>query len=230
MAQLTLPVSLPDNETFASFYAGDNVALLAAMQDSLDGKGSKVIYLWSGTGAGRSHLLHASCMMKAQQNHAVSYIPLEMYENLTPAVLEGMEQLSLVCIDDIDTIAGIREWEEAIFDLYNRVIENGKCCLFIAGNAAPKELNLTLPDLVSRLSWGQVYRLHQLSDDDKLSALQLRAELRGFDLPDDVGRFLLKRLDRDMRTLFTTLDQLDQAMLTAQRKLTIPFVKEILSL
>ncbi|STM09925.1 DnaA-like protein hda [Escherichia coli] len=51
-----------------------------------------------------------------------------------------------------------------------------------------------------------------------------------FELPEDVGRFLLKRLDREMRTLFMTLDQLDRASITAQRKLTIPFVKEILKL
>ena len=45
-----------------------------------------------------------------------------------------------------------------------------------------------------------------------------------------MGRFLLKRLDREMRTLFVTLDQLDQASISAQRKLTIPFVKETLTL
>ena len=48
-------------------------------------------------------------------------------------------------------------------------------------------------------------------------------------MPEDVCRFLLKRLDREMRSLFMTLDQLDHASITAQRKLTIPFVKEILS-
>ncbi len=67
-------------------------------------------------------------------------------------------------------------------------------------------------------------------DEEKLLALQLRGKLRGFELPEDVGRFLLKRLDREMRTLFMTLDQLDRASITAQRKLTIPFVKEILGL
>ena len=60
--------------------------------------------------------------------------------------------------------------------------------------------------------------------------LQLRAELRGFKLPVDVGRFLLNRLSRDMRTLLTTLDELDNASLDAKRKLTIPFVKEALHL
>ncbi len=64
----------------------------------------------------------------------------------------------------------------------------------------------------------------------KILALQLRAKLRGFELPEDVGRFVLKRLDREMQTLFKTLDELDRASIVAQRKLTIPFVKDILEL
>ena len=105
-----------------------------------------------------------------------------------------------------------------------------KTRLLITGDRPPRQLNLGLPDLASRLDWGQIYKLQPLSDEDKLQALQLRARLRGFELPEDVGRFLLKRLDREMRTLFMTLDQLDRASITAQRKLTIPFVKEILKL
>lgn len=108
--------------------------------------------------------------------------------------------------------------------------ESGKTRLLITGDRPPRQLNLGLPDLASRLDWGQIYKLQPLSDEDKLQALQLRARLRGFELPEDVGRFLLKRLDREMRTLFMTLDQLDRASITAQRKLTIPFVKEILKL
>ena len=100
----------------------------------------------------------------------------------------------------------------------------------ITGDRPPRQLNLGLPDLASRLDWGQIHKLQPLSGEDKLQALQLRARLRGFELPEDVGRFLLKRLDREMRTLFMTLDQLDRASITAQRKLTIPFVKEILKL
>lgn len=126
--------------------------------------------------------------------------------------------------------AGDELWEMAIFDLYNRILESGKTRLLITGDRPPRQLNLGLPDLASRLDWGQIYKLQPLSDEDKLQALQLRARLRGFELPEDVGRFLLKRLDREMRTLFMTLDQLDRASITAQRKLTIPFVKEILKL
>ena len=66
-----------------------------------------------------------------------------------------MEQLALVCIDNIECIAGEEEWEMAIFDLYNRILETGKTRLLITGDRPPRQLNLKLPDLASRLDWGR---------------------------------------------------------------------------
>lgn len=175
-------------------------------------------------------MLHAACTALTLRGEAVGYVPLEKRAHFEPEVLEGMEQLALVCIDNIECIAGDPAWEMAIFNLYNRILEKNRARLFITGDRPPRQLNLHLPDLASRLDWGQVYKLQPLSDEGKLHALQLRANLRGFELPDDVGYFLLKRVDRQMRTLFITLDQLDHASITAQRKLTIPFVKETLRL
>ena len=229
-AQLSLPLYLPDDETFASFYSGENSSLLAALQGALQQEHGTYIYFWSREGGGRSHLLHAACAELSQRGEAVGYVPLDKRAYFVPEVLDGMEQLSLVCIDNIECIAGEEEWEMAIFNLYNRILETGRTRLLITGDRPPRQLNLRLPDLASRLDWGQIYKLQPLGDEDKLLALQLRSKLRGFELPEDVVRFLLKRLDREMRTLFMTLDQLDRASITAQRKLTIPFVKEILSL
>ena len=56
-AQLSLPLYLPDDETFASFWPGDNSSLLAALQNVLRQEHSGYIYLWAREGAGRSHLL-----------------------------------------------------------------------------------------------------------------------------------------------------------------------------
>lgn len=229
-AQLSLPLYLPDDETFASFYPGENASVLAAIQSVIHHSNSSYIYFWSGEGGGRSHLLHAACTEFSQRGEAVGYVPLEKRAYFVEEVLDGMEQLALVCIDNIECVAGIPQWEMAIFNLYNRIQETGHTRLLITGNRPPRQLNLHLPDLASRLDWGQIYKLQPLSDDEKLQALQLRAKLRAFELPEDVGRFMLKRLDRKMRTLFMTLDQLDRASITAQRKLTIPFVKEILGL
>ncbi|PWV69196.1 regulatory inactivation of DnaA Hda protein [Pantoea ananatis] len=229
-AQLSLPLYLPDDETFASFWPGENPSIIAAIKGALSQQHGSYLYFWSREGGGRSHLLHAACAEMSARGEAVGYVPLDKRTWFVPDVLEGMEQLPLVCIDNIQCIAGEEAWEMAIFDLYNRILETGNTRLFITGDRPPRQLNLHLPDLASRLDWGQIYRLQPLSDEDKLQALQLRAGLRGFELPEDVGRFLLKRLDREMRTLFDTLDRLDSASISAQRKLTIPFVKETLGL
>ena len=116
-----------------------------------------------------------------------------------------------------------------MFHAFNRMRDAGKQ-LLIAADASPRKLPIKLADLQSRLSLALVFQLHELSDDDKLRALQLRASRRGLQLPDDVGRFLLARSVRSMTVLFDTLEQLDTASLQAQRKLTIPFLKEALGL
>ncbi len=113
-----------------------------------------------------------------------------------------MEQLALVCIDNIECVAGDEPREMAIFNLYNRILESGKTRPLITGDRPPRQLNLGLPDLASRLDWGQIYKLQPLSDEDKLQALQLRARLRGFEMPEDVRAFLLKRLDRDALAVY----------------------------
>lgn len=209
---------------------GANLALLAAIKAALAQEQGSYIYFWSRLGGGRSHLMHAACSELSSRDKAVGYVPLDKRTWFSPEVLEGMEYLALVCIDNIECIAGDKDWEMAMFNLYNRILEVGKTRLLISGDAPPRQLNLLLPDLASRLDWGQIYRLQPLKDDEKVQALQLRAGLRGFELPEDVGRFLLKRLDREMRTLFETLDRLDDSSLRWQRKLTIPFVKETLEL
>ncbi len=76
------------------------------------------------------------------------------------------------------------------------------------------------------MSWGFVFNIQTLTDENKSRALQARAKLRGFELPDNVVAYLLKRSSRDMNTLFELLDELDKASLSAKRRLSIPIVKE----
>lgn len=225
LSQLPLPLLLPNNETFESFYVGDNQLLFDSLTALLNEVGFKVFYLWSANAAGKTHLLYA-----ASEHKFASYIPLKQHYHLAPDILNGLDDYDLVCLDDIDSIAGHKDWEEAIFDLFNRLTEKNISKLIITANASPKQIPFLLPDLASRLSWGQVYQLKELTDDNKLKALQLRAQLSEFELPTEVGLFLLKRVDRDMRTLFLLLEKFEVATLVQQRKLTIPFIKHILDL
>jgi DnaA family protein len=186
-----------------------------------------LIYLWGGAGVGRSHLLQAACLQLKQLDQQAVYLPLAGLVEHGPALLEGLEHCALVCLDDLDAVAGRADWEEALFHLFNRLRDAGQR-LLLSASAAPRELQLQLADLQSRLSQALVFQLRELAADDKLHALQLRASRRGLQLPDEVAAFILNRGSRSMNGLFELLEQLDQASLQAQRKLTIPFLKETL--
>ncbi len=220
--QLPLGITLRDNAAFENYFSGGNGEALFALQQCAEGMGEQFIYLWGAQGTGKSHLLQAVCKTAG----GAVYLPLSEKESMTPEMLDGLETMDIVCIDDIDRIAGDEVWETQIFNLFNRIRDTGHR-LIISGSAKPTDVKINLPDLVSRLAWGLTLHLQQLNDDDKLSALQLRAGKRGFDLPDNVGRYLLNHNTRDLSSLFDLLDHLDEASLAAQRKLTIPFVKEV---
>lgn len=230
--QLPLAIQLPDSATFSNLVEGDNGEAISHVQHCLSATESKcdgqAIYIWGASGCGKTHLLQAACHALSDQEAATVYLPLRDHEQLDPMMLEGLEGLALVCIDDIDAISGIGCWEDALFHLYNRM-QTRQGYLLLAAHAPPTELDLVLADLSSRLSWGWVFQLQLLNDDEKKQALQLRAHTRGFSLSDEVGDYLLHYFSRDMHALFILLDRLDVASLIEQRRLTVPWVKKVLS-
>jgi DnaA family protein len=149
---------------------------------------------------------------------------------MSPDVLMGLEHYRLICLDDIEKLQGESAWQIAVFDLINRIKEQGNSCLVITGNQPPKQLSLELPDLISRLSWGTNFQLYSLTDEQRQQALIVKAQHRGLNMSKDVARYLVNHWQRDMPALISSLDILDEQSLQQQRKLTIPFVKVILSL
>ena len=228
-AQLTLGLSLKDEATFDNFYSRKNSEIIAELKKTVSGQGERMIYLCGTRGQGLSHLLQACCHYAHQLRLTSVYLPFANHASLNPEVLNGFETLSLVCLDDVHRVAGDAAWEEAIFHLYNRIQDKGGR-LIIAAHDLPKSIHLQLPDLVSRLSWGIVYQLYPLDDEEKLSVLTMRANRRGISLPEEVGKYILTHCPRHMGTLFAALEALDKASLAAQRRLTIPFVKEVLEI
>lgn len=227
IAQLPLGLGLRDDMTFESYCVGDNQNVVTSLHALLEGHGEAYLYLWGERGVGRSHLLQACChALDAKQGSSI-YLPLNE-SSLDPEMLEGMEHMDLICLDNINAVIGQRPWEEAIFHLYNRVLTT-PANLIIASDVVPAQLPCLMPDLRSRLSQGLVMQVNPLNDVDKLRALQLRSQRRGLVLSDEVGQYLLRHYPRNMATLFEALEQLDQASMVQQRKLTIPFVKSVLS-
>lgn len=229
--QLSLAVQLPDDETFESFQLGDNsvcVELLKSFIEKEINLSEPLSFYFFGThGVGKSHLLHAACSYAETLNTSNFCMSFSQLTELSVEVLEGLEHFSLVCLDDIQLIAGNTLWQQAVFDLYNRITEQGNK-IIITGNNSVKELGITLPDLVSRLAWGEVQSIKQLSDSDKIQALTFHANQRGMQLSEDVAKYLINRQTRDMSSLIESLDILDKASIREQRKITIPFIKSIL--
>lgn len=224
--QLPLAVHLRDEATLDNFLATPAVQpLIGALRAQLEAGGEDIIYLFGPGGAGKSHLLQASCHLAGG---AALYLPLADLQAYAPEeVLQGVESLGLVCLDDVDQVLGNADWELALFDLYNRAREQN-CRLLIAGIAAPRALAVDLADLRSRLSWGIVYQLTQARDSEKAAILRYRAERRGMALSAETATYITNRAPRGLDQLLDLLDVLDRASLVEQRALSIPFVKTTL--
>jgi DnaA family protein len=228
--QLAFSFGIREEATFTHFSPGRNQQLLTQLEETLlSNKGHRIIYFWGNTGVGCSHLLQASCHRAKELAFSAAYIPLKQFSEFTPAILEGLEQIPLICLDDLHQIAGQVLWEEAVFHLFNRVKETTSR-LLMAAHASPAQAGFILPDLLSRLQWELLFQVHELTDEAKLILLKQKATARGFMLSNEVGEYLLRRCSRSMDVLTSVLEKLDRASLTHQRKLTIPFVKSVLAI
>lgn len=228
MRQLPLEVRLADHAVFASFYPAGNELVLSQLEEAATQPGGPMVWIWGAEGCGRTHLLQATAAAAGQAGRRAAYIPCDPAAALPPGVLEGLGDLDLVCLDDVDLTAGQSPWEAALFRLFEDLRQVGGR-LVVAGSVPAAAAPYALPDLASRLRSGVVLRVQALDDEGRLAALQARARFRGLELPAETGRYLLGRIDRHAASLFQLLDQLDRAALAAQKRLTIPFVREFLA-
>jgi DnaA family protein len=226
MRQLPLGVRLTDRAVFASFLCGPNLQAVEHVRALALGAAGGVAWLCGPAGSGKTHLLQAACAAAGESLRA-GYFPLSELGPLGTGVLEGLPQIECLCLDDVDAVAGKPEWERALFALYREIEERGGR-LIAAAARPPALLSWALPDLGSRFAASAVFQLRLLDDAEQRAALQLRAQVRGLDLPEETARWLQRRFPRDMRTLYELLDMLDEAAIIAQRRLTVPFIRSVL--
>jgi len=226
MRQLTLGVQLKERATFASFHTARNQELVAHLRHVATNTPAGSTWIAGPHSAGKSHLLQAVCAGLDPGKRA-AYLPLETLLPFGPGTLDGAESLDLACYDDVQAIAGLEAWEQRLFSLWQRAQERGSTLLF-AARENPAHVDFGLADLKSRLASSAVFAVRELNDEEQLEALALRARLRGFDLPSETARYLQRRFPRDMRTLCEILDTLDDAAFVAQRRLTVPFIRDVI--
>lgn len=226
MKQLALPIRLNEAATLENYIAGPNVQLHHYLRRFLDTDGELQAYLWAASARGKSHLLQAMCHRAAASGVRASYLPLASMTQRRPEMFDGMERLGLIAIDDLDLISADEQWAEALFHLINRCRQSG-CRLLFAAKASPHRIEVALPDLKSRLSWGPVFHLDPLGDAELLTFIRNRARQRGLTIPAEAAHYIVKHLPRDIRYLETLIAALDDEALASRRRVTLPLVKRV---
>ena len=224
MSQLVLPLQLQDHAVFESFWSAGNDELVSYLIE-LSGNGNGPgCWIWGASATGKTHLLQAICDRSGDRS---VYLPFDMAIEAGPEALDGLENRQFICLDDIDIITGIPKWERALFELYNQALDSGGI-LIISASATARECGFELKDLESRFTRLPPFYVQALADSDRVKALQLRANIRGLELPQETANYLLTRSKRDMTSLYALFDRLDLEAFKAKRRLTVPFVKTVL--
>lgn len=225
--QLPLALTLRAHSSFDNFSPGSNRELVARLRHSAVNDRDALLFVAGSVGVGKTHLLEASCRAADAAGRTAAYVPLALKAELAPTLLDGLETRDLICVDDIDRVAGDREWEQALFGLYERA--RAHACVWVATAAhKPAQIDFALRDLANRLQTGLVYSLHALADADKMAVVQARAVARGLSLGEEAAQYLLARYPRDLPALLALLERIDRESLAQQRRLTIPFLRSLL--
>jgi len=209
--QLAFPLSGNDKASFDNYSLGNNSELGAAIESSVRVGETKVVYYYGPCGAGKSHLLYAAMRLAKSEGVNTSYLSLsDSYVSVD--MLAVVDVTQLVCVDDIEAWAGDLEKERALFTLFEQIKHAGGQ-LIVSSVQPANSSGFLINDLVSRLSSGLIYPLHQLNDEQRFEALKMRAKHRGLSISDDAVRYLQSRSSRDTGE---------------QRRITIPFLQRLL--
>jgi len=225
--QILLPLENRRADRLEDFVAGPNSHVVAALQELL--RSTEGCLLIRGPeGSGKSHLLNAACNQAQKTGQTAFYMALGHLPDDAADGLAGLEELDLVCIDDIDRKAGQQKWEHSLFHFFNRM--HGRRGRLVVSSSQPlSSAPFKLPDLVSRLTWGLRLQLEPLDDDGKLEVLRRRANALGILLPNEVAHYLLSRGSRDVVSLLDSFEAVRVAAFTGKRKITLPLAREALA-
>lgn len=221
MQQLLLDIKIAPSPSLANFEPGRNVEVLQLLQNILQGREKeRFIYLWGDRGCGKSHLLRATTAAYTQKSLKAVYFSARQQHEFS-----AIGTMDCIAIDDLDQLDAAAQ--VALFNLYNQLRDHGETLLLMSGMAAPMHMTMR-QDLVTRLGWGLVYHVLELTEEEKIQAMKRYANDRGFQLPEEICIYLLRHGKRDLPSLMMTLDALDRYSLIHQRQITVPLVRELL--
>lgn len=248
-AQLPLLLRWPAQQRFETFVPGANGAAVALLQEAAAESAAPWVFLSGPAGSGKTHLLLAACAAATVAGRNAQYLSLNKIAGARADAIRAASAVSadairatsavsadairllggsdLLALDDVHAIVGDAAAEHALFDLYNRC-KMEKSTLLFSATAAPAQIGIALPDLVSRLSACTQARLSALGDTARRELLRERAQARGLVLDDAALDWLFAHTARDLGSLVAQLERIDRAALAAQRRVTVPFLRSLL--
>lgn len=221
MRQLLLDIIEIGPPSLDNFIPEGNEELLYTLRNLIaNNRQDYFYYLWGSAGSGKSHLLQAVADTLSEQQLNTLYIDCDQTDELNFSF--DLDCLLVDNVEQLDDAAQIR-----LFNLYNHFRNNRHGLFLASGSRPPAQLNLR-QDLATRLSWGLVYQVHELTDEKKIEVMQDYAIRCGFELPLEICHYLLKHERRDLSSLIRLIHALDQLSLTRQRPVTLPLLRELL--
>lgn len=224
--QLPLALRYPPDQRLENFIAAPPGAI-AQLRALAQAARTDWLYLAGATGTGKTHLALALCAAAEQAGRRSAYLRMAAARGRLSDALDALEGNDVVALDGLEAIAGDRDDEIALFDFHNRARSAGLNVLYTA-REAPEALALALPDLRSRLSQNTRLVLDPLDDAARADLLRDRAQRRGLVLEEAAIDWMLSRTDRNLSSLVVLLDRLDRESLAAQRRITVPFLRQVM--
>ncbi len=229
--QIPLKMNLKEEVSFDTFVTEKpaTAILLNQFQNSLKRGSGAGFYLQGDSSVGKTHLLQSACRYKASLKQSAVYLPLK--DQSLPFIadsLNGLEQIPLVCIDDIDIKMQQIEWQKSLASLLIKAQTAGSV-IALTGKTPYLDWDIKCADLSRALMNVLTITLTPLSKKkDLVDALQRHAKKRGFNLPPQVGQYLVKQFSNQLEELLAVLHLLEQATLAEKKRLSLPFVTEFL--
>jgi DnaA family protein len=225
--QIPLDLRWQPHQRLDAFWPGANDTALREVSALAREHDHAWLFVHGVAGTGKSHLLIGACRAAIDASAAARYVSMANVPAPRAAAVAAITAEGFIAVDDVQAIAGDRDAERALFDLFNRARAASARMLF-AASATSSELGIVLPDLVSRLASCTQCALRPLDDAGRRAMLRLLAGRMGLRLDDEVLDWWFARQPRDPASLVALLQKVDRAALAAQRRVTIPFLRELL--
>ncbi|SUX93753.1 chromosomal replication initiator protein [Citrobacter koseri] len=227
--------------TFDNFVEGkSNQLARAAARQVADNPGGAYnpLFLYGGTGLGKTHLLHAvgNGIMARKPNAKVVYMHSErfvqdMVKALQNNAIEEFKRyyrsVDALLIDDIQFFANKERSQEEFFHTFNALLE-GNQQIILTSDRYPKEINGVEDRLKSRFGWGLTVAIEPPELETRVAILMKKADENDIRLPGEVAFFIAKRLRSNVRELEGALNRVIANANFTGRAITIDFVREAL--